>query len=834
MLGMLRALQEYLESTFGWDPRTAPGLPTLLLPGFMVEDGVLLQRDGSFSASWAFRGPDQIAWSDEEKDGFADLANRAFHFGSNWMIQVDAIRTAVEGYLPPAEFPDPVSQLVDEERRAQFEQPLARFHTERFITITHLPPLASDERLRGFIFQDKKALGPAARALERFRDRIEVFERVFGSLVTLTRLKEGGGDNQQLRLLRRLISGKDYPFCSEETPAGLNHLLGIDCVTGVKPVLDGLPGRGGKHLRVVALDGFPGTSLPETVDGLDMQPFEYRWSTRAMTLDGYEADQLWYRIEKEWRALKRRGLDKFRRTQHQRGEAHAEKVEGEAWQAQATAAEGRKQTAIYTSVFVVMDRDETAADHAAKSLQKSAQNRGLSVRMEEMNTFEAYLGSIAGDGYRDVRRGVVNTLNLAHLLPLASPWEGSRENPNDMMRGEPALMATITNGSTPFYLNIHTRGPSHTFIQGPSGAGKTTLLGMLAVQGLRYRGAQVVVFDRDYGLWALTQMLGGEHYDIAGRDSQVCFAPLTHLDSESDRAWTCEWIEGLCDLSRLVVDTGQRGLIASAIERMSHVPLDHRTLTDFVADVQDLKVREALEYYRGPLGFLFDAREDTFTTGRSGLICFETKQLLELGPRACLPALRYLFRRVDQGATGAPQFLILDEVWALLQHPTAGPKIGEWVRTRRKGNGVVVMATQELGDVTSSEQAQLILNNCGTKILLPNTEASAPANVPVYRSIGCNDQEIGLLARGAARQEYLVISQTGDNGRTGRRMVSMDLGPVALSVVGVEYESKKGKALRRLIASGREDWRTEWIRQQASAGWAEYFERLEEQALCAS
>jgi type IV secretion system protein VirB4 len=42
---------------------------------------------------------------------------------------------------------------------------------------------------------------------------------------------------------------------------------------------------------------------------------------------------------------------------------------------------------------------------------------------------------------------------------------------------------------------------------------------------------------------------------------------------------------------------------------------------------------------------------------------------------------------------GRPTLLLLDEAWQMLSHPVFAEKLREWLKTWRKANGAVVMAT---------------------------------------------------------------------------------------------------------------------------------------------
>ena len=162
---------------------------------------------------------------------------------------------------------------------------------------------------------------------------------------------------------------------------------------------------------------------------------------------------------------------------------------------------------------------------------KTIQNLGFACRLETVNAIEAWRGSLPGDGYRNVRRTLVHTLNLADILPTSSVWAGLRENPSGLMpKNSPPLLYAATTGATPFRFNLHTSDLGHTLVCGPSGAGKSTLLGLLAAQWFRYEGAQVFAFDKGYSMYVLNRAAGGEFYDLGGPKTRLAFCPLRQLE----------------------------------------------------------------------------------------------------------------------------------------------------------------------------------------------------------------------------------------------------------------------------------------------------------------
>ena len=115
------------------------GLADLLRPFALIEDGILLQQDGSLMAGWTYRGPDMMSAAAAEMDALSARLNSVLRLGSGWMIQCDAIRSRAPGYPENGAFPDPVTRVIDDERRQQFMQEGAHFESEYFLTLNYSP-----------------------------------------------------------------------------------------------------------------------------------------------------------------------------------------------------------------------------------------------------------------------------------------------------------------------------------------------------------------------------------------------------------------------------------------------------------------------------------------------------------------------------------------------------------------------------------------------------------------------------------------------------------------------------------------------------------------------
>jgi len=807
--------------------RHAVGLADLLLYDSLIEDGVLLLHDGGLLAGWKFRGPDLGSATHGEMAALSARLGAILRLGSGWMVKCDSIRSQAPGYPEKQRFPDSITRIIDDERREQFMAEGAHFESDYFLTLTYLPPIAREEKVKGWMFEGMKGRqASAARILEQFKSRIAAFEDVFKSLFTATRLKsafkkdesgKGAIYDELLRYVHRCVTCKDHPIRRPDFPVYLSDLLATDDFVG------GLTPRiGKKHLRVIAIDGFPKASVPGILAALETLPISYRWSTRAILLDPEEARSLLDRVRKKWRS-KIRGLkDQIMQTQNGPVNLHAQQMSLDAEEAMSVAVAGDVLFAQYTTNIICADVDETKVEEAVGLVMKTIQNLGFAARVEDINSVEAWVGSLPGDGYRNVRRVVLHTLNLADLLPISAVWAGNKDNPCPFYPPKsPPLFFAATTGSTPFRFNLHYGDVGHTLIVGPPGSGKSTFLGFGVAQFFRYPHAQVFAFDKGYSLYVLTQACGGEFYDLGAEKSSLSFYPLADLGEDSDLAWASAWIEKLCGLSGQRVTPTQKNAIADGVKLLRHA--ESRTMTDFVATVQDKDVRTSLEPYTlsGPLGRLLDADKDGLRESR--LMVFEMENLMKYGDRsgnATVAVLLYLFRRIQKKLDGRPTLIVLDEAWVYLRDELFREYLRDWLKTLRKLNAVVVLATQNLSDVFNSPICDVVMEACPTKVLLANAEAATTQSRRLYEAAGLNEREIQIVQGATPKRQYYVVSPEG------RRLITLGLGQVALSFVSMNSPEER-RSVEELIKAFPRTWQAEWLRHRGRPDWADWWREVE-------
>jgi type IV secretion system protein VirB4 len=141
--------------------RLADFLPWVAL----IAPGIVLNKDGSFQQTARFRGPDLDSATPAELVGTTARLNNALRrLGSGWAIFVEASRVPAQNY-PRSQFPEPVSALVDYERRQQFEEEGAHFENFYYLTFVWMPPAEDSSRAEGWLYEGKSREGVDGKEL---------------------------------------------------------------------------------------------------------------------------------------------------------------------------------------------------------------------------------------------------------------------------------------------------------------------------------------------------------------------------------------------------------------------------------------------------------------------------------------------------------------------------------------------------------------------------------------------------------------------------------------------------------------------------------------------
>src|SRR6266850_8092827 len=434
----------------------------------LVDEGIILNKDGSFQRTARFRGPDLDSSVPSELVAVAGRLNNALRrLGSGWAVFVEAQRYSSNAY-PPSSCPDVASALVDAERRAQFEEKGAHYESAYFLTFLYLPPAEDAARAERFLYEGRKS-GQAADAHEVLRSFVDRTDRVLQLVEGFMPECQWLDDGETLTYLHACVSARLHRVRVPEIPMYLDTLLADQPLTGgLEPML------GTAHLRVLTIVGFPTSTTPGILDDLNRLAFAYRWSTRAIMLDKTDATKLLTRIRRQWFAKRKSVAAILKEVMTNEASALLDTdAHNKAMDADAALQElGSDEIgeALVTATITVWDDDAATADEKLRLVEKVIQGRDFTCMIETVNAVEAWLGGLPGHVYANVRQPPLSTLNLAHMIPLSAVWAGEAR---DHHFKAPPLFLAKTEGSTPFRFSLHVGDVGHTLVVGPTGAGKS-------------------------------------------------------------------------------------------------------------------------------------------------------------------------------------------------------------------------------------------------------------------------------------------------------------------------------------------------------------------------
>ncbi|MFG1307345.1 conjugal transfer protein TrbE [Xanthobacter autotrophicus] len=776
----------------------------------LVGSGVVLNKDGSFQRTARFRGPDLDSAVPAELVAVAGRLNSAFRrLGSGWALFVEAQRHAA-GTYPASVFPEAASALVDAERKADFAEAGSHFESSYFLTFTWLPPVEDAARAESWLYErsERKGLDPH-EALGGFIDRTDRILRLVEAFMPECRWLD---DAETLTYLHGCISTRRQRVRIPDTPMYLDALLADQALTGgLEPML------GAEHLRVLTIVGFPTATTPGILDDLNRLAFPYRWSTRAILLDKTDATRLLTRIRRQWFA-KRKSIAAILK-EVMTNEASvlvdsdaANKAEDADLALQELGAD-HAGIAYVTAAVTIWDADPRIADEKLRLVEKVIQGRDFTAMVETINAVDAWLGSLPGHVYANVRQPPISTLNLAHMIPLSAVWAGEAQ---DAHFSGPPLFYGKTEGATPFRFSLHVGDVGHTLVVGPTGAGKSVLLALMALQFRRYAGSQVFAFDFGGSIRAAALAMGGDWHDLGGSlsdgsEDSVALQPLSRVDDLAERSWAADWITAILSREGVSIAPEVKEHIWSTLTSLASAPVEERTLTGLAVLLQSNDLKQALRPYciGGAHGRLLDAEAEHL--GQASVQAFETEGLI--GTSAAPAVLSYLFHRIEDRLNGSPTLIIIDEGWLALDDQGFAGQLREWLKTLRKKNASVVFATQSLSDIDGSAIAPAIIESCQTRLLLPNERAVEPQITAIYRRFGLNDRQIEILARATPKRDYYCQS------RRGNRLFELGLSQVAVALCAAGSKTDQAALSQILAEHGRDGFLAAWLRHRG-LGWA--------------
>ena len=300
----------------------------------------------------------------------------------------------------------------------------------------------------------------------------------------------------------------------------------------------------------------------------------------------------------------------------------------------------------------------------------------------------------------------------------------------------------------------------------------------------------MIIFDKDRSARGNTIAHGGIYVE-PGKDD-IAFQPLRELESTVDLLWASEFIECLLVEQKINVTPQMKDAIRTAVNLMKDIDENSRTLSTFSQYVNyvnsetganDIKIGISPYVKGGQYGDIFDA--DSTSMPLSKWIMIEMGSLMKLSSQAVTPALMFLFKYLEKiwmKDNTSPTLMVLDEAWLYLANPVFEKTIENWLLTLRKAHVACVFATQNIASIKKSNIAEIISQQCLTKIYLADNQAMTPAQKEGYEFFGLDESEVAALQNAIMKQDYYYKSPLGN------RMFQLDLDKTQLAIFSPEHD----------------------------------------------
>lgn len=778
---------------------------TSLLPyELFIENSILANKNNTLQTSFYFRGSDLDSCTDDELEVITERLNNVLkRLDGNWAIFIDTIREKSKKYNFKKNIDTIPSKIIEVERESFFK---SGHHYENKYILTFLYFLKSDsfQKASKIFYKQEEEIKTKSTIKEEIKQYKQEIDNLYALFSTVFKELKIMSSEEMITFYHNCISDTKL----ERINLPNNNRL-IDSYISDSPLVGGLePKSGNKYINVISLYNFPNVSTPGLFDRLNRIDVEYRFSTRYISLDKIEGNNILAKYMREWNAKKTSLKNMIREIMtHERkaDDEFASNMERDLKNVKENLDSDNIGLGFYTFAIIVKDEDKIELEKKSSKIKNLLNSLGFTAEIEKGNALDAYIASIPGNIACNCRKPPMPTINLADLMPTSSIWAGDEYNKH---LNEPALLYTQTTGNTPFRLNLHYGDVGHTLIVGPTGAGKSTLLAMIEACYSKYTDSQIINFDKGGSTRILTISSGGKFYDL-GADN-IRFQPLRNVDT--DKEWCQSWIEEILTVNEnLELNPLQKQYISNALDSIAKLPLANRTLGSFASFLggQDNNLKQALANYHssGIYAKYFDGNSDFLE--ENNFTTFEMEQISN-NKNAIIPTLSYLFHKLEiEKFNGRPTLLTLDECWLFLDNPIFSTKIREWLKVLRKKNVAVVFATQSLADIANSSILSAVLDSCYSRIYLPN--ASANEQKDLYKIFGLNETEIQIIRNSIPKKQYYYKNPNGS------RLFELALSGLELAYVAASSPEDQNKC-KELATLSTYEFNINWLNYKGFNG----------------
>lgn len=409
------------------------------------------------------------------------------------------------------------------------------------------------------------------------------------------------------------------------------------------------------------------------------------------------------------------------------------------------------------SVLVYGDDPHALANNLSAARAMLADS-GLVTAREDLALEAAFWAQFPGNFSRRVRPAAITSRNFAALAPFHTHPAGRA----DGNHWGAAVAVLRTSAGSPYHFNFHVGDLGHTVICGPSGSGKTVVQNFMLAQ-LEKLGPQMVVIDKDRGAEIFVRACGGTYLTLRNGEP-TGFAPFKALTlSPANCAFLGALVRQLVGAGDRPLSVQEERAIDDAVLALWPLPAEQRSLSALRTllgqrDASGIGARLEKWCRGGAFGWVLDNEADAIGLD-DRFLGFDMTHVLD-NAEVRTPMMMYLFHRLAALVDGRRLVIDIDEFWKALGDEAFRGLAQDGLKTYRKQNAFMVFGTQSPADVLRSPIAHTILEQCPTKIFLPNAHA---AERDYVEGFGLTRREFALVREDLAPESRQFLIKQGLN-----------------------------------------------------------------------
>jgi len=406
----------------------------------------------------------------------------------------------------------------------------------------------------------------------------------------------------------------------------------------------------------------------------------------------------------------------------------------------------------FSFTIVLYGLDPAAVERAVAECAKIFSTHDATLIDERYNLLNAWLAAVPGNDAYNLRRLWLTNTNYADLSFLFAHHTGDRWN-RHLDREYLALLET--SHGTPYFFNLHAGDIAHSLILGATGSGKSFLLNFLLTHLQKYEPF-TCIFDLGGSYEATTQLFDGAYLRAGMEQRSFTVNPFSLPPSPENLHFLFSFVKVLVESNGYRMDNASERDLYEAIDNLYEAPREIRRLRSLLGMVHRLTANQLFKWTaEGQYGAIFDNVEDNLTFSRFQSFDFEG---MDKYPQVLEPLLFYILHRAnatiyDVAEGTLSKWFVMDEAWRFFRNPTTRLYILEALKTWRKRNAALVLATQSGEDLEQPEILPILVESCPTKLFLANPGMDEEWYARVFK---LNTTESQIIARLIPKRQILV------------------------------------------------------------------------------